>query len=449
MRLFKFLRRNFDLVYKKSPIYTFLICLAFSASFLASISIILGIASESKANTNIAPSEQVTIIERTQRYSGFGSGAVNTVSARSDEVLLRPFEIFDVEGTALNPYRNRITTRQQALKINALLPTMPILNAVMPPFSMSNASALDGERALHCLTLAVYFEAASESLDGQRAVAQVVLNRVRHPAWPDTVCGVVFQGSERRTGCQFSFTCDGALRRIISRQPWESARSVAFFALHGSVMEEVSVATHYHTDWVAPYWAPSLRKLTKVGTHIFYTWAGRGGMPGAFRMRHEGAEAWPIIAGLTAPELNSNELDFILIDESKLAADIPGTENAEQAADAQKSDAAAAQTATGRSKEGVDGDDDAKKTAKPSDAQVASLATGDQPKAPSSFEVFWQANLWNVQNPTNATNAVSDAASGTSDDPRQAAEGGPTNPVRKGRPIAIDGRPKPTKSQRH
>ena len=69
------------------------------------------------------------------------------------------------------------------------------------------------ERSLQCLTEAVYYEARSESEEGQRAVAQVVLNRVRHPAYPNSVCGVVYQGSERVTGCQFSFTCDGALGR--------------------------------------------------------------------------------------------------------------------------------------------------------------------------------------------------------------------------------------------
>jgi hypothetical protein len=442
MRLFMFLRQKFTLVYKKNPIYTYLICLAFCGSFLASISIIMGIAAQSKANPTVRPKDQITIIERTPRYTGFGATAIDVVSTKSDEVLLRSFNIFDVEGTALNPYRNRNATRQQALKINALLPTMPLLNAVMPPFYLSNVNALEGERALHCLTLAVYFEAASESLDGQRAVAQVVLNRVRHPAWPDTVCGVVFQGSERRTGCQFSFTCDGALRRIISRKPWESAQSVAFLALHGSVMEEVSVATHYHTDWVAPYWAPSLRKLTKVGTHIFYTWTGRGGTPSAFRMRHEGVEAWPIIAGLTAPELNSNDLDFNLIDESQLAMDIPVDDDADTPPDSQKSEAATVQTPVGRSKNMVDSGDQAKKAGKLADRQNASLTTEAQPAAPSSFEVFWEANIWNPQSPTNATNGVERDTK----DLRQSNETPAAYPQRRTRPIAIDGRPKSAKT---
>ncbi|MFN5901342.1 MAG: cell wall hydrolase, partial [Novosphingobium sp.] len=74
-------------------------------------------------------------------------------------------------------------------------------------------SGVDRSRALQCLAAAVYYEARSESDVGQRAVAQVVLNRVAHPSYPNTVCGVVYQGSERTTGCQFSFTCDGSLAK--------------------------------------------------------------------------------------------------------------------------------------------------------------------------------------------------------------------------------------------
>ncbi len=98
------------------------------------------------------------------------------------------------------------------------------------PFSMAGASAADKSRALQCLTAAVYYEAAREPDAGQQAVAQVVLNRVRHPAFPATVCGVVYQGSEH-SGCQFSFACDGSTSRPVDGTAWQRARAVAEAAL--------------------------------------------------------------------------------------------------------------------------------------------------------------------------------------------------------------------------
>jgi hypothetical protein len=114
-------------------------------------------------------------------------------------------------------------------------------------------------------------------------VAQVVLNRVRHPAYPKSVCGVVFQGSERATGCQFTFTCDGAIHRAPASGLWARARRVAEEALSGYVYAPVGWATHYHTNWVVPYWSSSLVKLANVGTHIFYRWEGGWGRAPAFR----------------------------------------------------------------------------------------------------------------------------------------------------------------------
>lgn len=148
--------------------------------------------------------------------------------------------------------------------------------------------------ALDCLTAAVYYEAASESLTGKRAVAQVVINRVRHPAYPKSVCGVVFQGSERTTGCQFTFTCDGSLARLPSQTGWAAARRVAEQALAGHVETSVGTATHYHTVWVVPYWRTELTKLGTIGAHIFYRWSGAQGMPPAFFGRYAGFETQPV-----------------------------------------------------------------------------------------------------------------------------------------------------------
>lgn len=157
----------------------------------------------------------------------------------------------------------------------------------------SGGSGIDKARALQCLATAVYYEAASESMGGQKAVAQVVLNRVAHPTYPRSVCGVVYQGSERKTGCQFSFTCDGSLRRKPSTGGWARAMRVAREALSGDVYAPVGHATHYHTIWINPYWAPSLDHIGTIGAHRFYRWRGAAGKPGAFQTVYIGGEPLP------------------------------------------------------------------------------------------------------------------------------------------------------------
>ncbi|PNU04793.1 hypothetical protein A8V01_18655 [Novosphingobium guangzhouense] len=144
------------------------------------------------------------------------------------------------------------------------------------PFGFAGL-ADDFDRAQTCLAAAAWYEAGDDPA-GERAVIQVVLNRVRHPIYPATVCGVVFQGAHLRTGCQFTFTCDGALARRPGQAAWQRARALAAAALHGAVDPTVGEATHYHADYVYPYWAPGLVKLARVGAHIFYRfpWRARG-----------------------------------------------------------------------------------------------------------------------------------------------------------------------------
>lgn len=149
--------------------------------------------------------------------------------------------------------------------------------------------AANAARAADCLAAAVLYEAGDDA-DGQRSVAQVVINRARHPAFPKSICGVVFQGSERSTGCQFTFTCDGALHRRYREAAWVRARGIAIDALNGAVDGRVGLATHYHTDWVRPYWSPSLEKLAKVGTHLFFRWPGYWGRPSAYHGQGDGQE---------------------------------------------------------------------------------------------------------------------------------------------------------------
>jgi len=175
----------------------------------------------------------------------------------------------------------RIDVRPVAALLAVLPSAAQALTSDAPePFVASRDSAAF-ERSLQCLTEAVYYEARNQSDDGQRAVAQVVLNRVRHPAYPNSVCGVVYQGSERATGCQFSFTCDGSLGWAIEPDAWERARRIATAALRGGVYRPVGLATNYHTTAISPYWAPDLVPQAIVGDHIFYR-RPRGGTARAF-----------------------------------------------------------------------------------------------------------------------------------------------------------------------
>jgi cell wall hydrolase len=122
-----------------------------------------------------------------------------------------------------------------------------------------------------CLATAVYYEARSESELGQLAVAKVILNRVRDPAYPKTICGVVYQGADKGHGCQFSFACDGRAEQPRSGRDWQEAKQIASRAMAGEAdVKIVSTATHYHADYVQPRWAGTMKRLMKIGRHIFY-----------------------------------------------------------------------------------------------------------------------------------------------------------------------------------
>ena len=160
------------------------------------------------------------------------------------------------------------------------------------PFAFRGSSD-DRNRARDCLALAGMAEAGAGDTD-QRAVMQVILNRVRHPAFAGTVCGVVFEGSQRVTGCQFSFTCDGSLARRYSDAAWSSARARAEAMLGGATEASVGNATHFHADYVYPWWSDKLDKVAKVGPHIFFRWRGFWGTRNALSARYGGAEPDPL-----------------------------------------------------------------------------------------------------------------------------------------------------------
>lgn len=136
--------------------------------------------------------------------------------------------------------------------------------------------ALNHHAQTECLAEAIYFEARSETLAGQKAVAEVVMNRVKSRHYPNTVCGVVYQGSERSSGCQFSFTCDGSMdARKPSGWHWTRSKEVAGLAITDGFAPVTKRATHYHTTAVNPYWSKKLKKTNQYGTHVFYRFKTR------------------------------------------------------------------------------------------------------------------------------------------------------------------------------
>lgn len=183
---------------------------------------------------------------------------------------------------------------EEALELNASRPFSARPDEPAAKFQAEKAREVDLGRAIGCLAQAIYYEAGGEGPDGERAVAQVVLNRVRHPGYPSSVCGTVYQGSERTTGCQFTFTCDGSLRRIPAGALWTRAQRIAREAIvGGKVFGPVGHATHYHADYVLPYWADSLDKQVQLGRHIFYRLRGGLGSSRAFSQRYASTEPAP------------------------------------------------------------------------------------------------------------------------------------------------------------
>lgn len=235
----------------------------------------------------------------------------------------------DVEAPpAPPPLLVRQIAPNQAVAINQAIALDTGPNPAARPFALGKVDAATRARALECLTSAVYYEAGQESADGQRSVAQVVLNRVRHPAFPASVCGVVYEGSTRPTGCQFTFTCDGSLNREPALGTWSRARSVAEAALAGYVHRPVGNATHYHANYVVPYWASSLSKNAVVGAHIFYRWAGGWGRPTAFNQAYSQREA--NVASLRTAALLAEQRDIVTRGQAsevaEALAEIPGAQ---------------------------------------------------------------------------------------------------------------------------
>ena len=203
----------------------------------------------------------------------------------------------------LDPHR---LSWDQARRVNAIVPADRATPDIAKPFRL-DIRTRNGRQALQCLTQAAYFEAGANGPAAQAAVIQVVLNRLRHPDFPKSVCGVVYEGSERDSGCQFTFTCDGSLQRPVDPAAWDEARKVALSALSGHVDQAVGTALYYHADYVFPVWAPSLVKLATVGPHIFYRLAGIEGAAAYLTGPYAGGEVKLAKAMLAASSRRAQE----------------------------------------------------------------------------------------------------------------------------------------------
>lgn len=244
--------------------------------------------------------------------------AVTTVDWQSALDRLSPPKIMSVTTPVLTREQIALTevTLQDQTIVAAKGEAAAVLNAAIPigngpievarPFYLADKSATDAGKALHCMTQAVYYEAGFEPIAGRYAVAQVILNRMRHPAFPKSVCGVIYQGSNK-PGCQFSFACDGSLLRAPSPKAWAEAKRVAEHVLSGTVTSAVGMATHYHANYVSPYWAPKLYKITQSGAHIFYRWPGNWGKRVAFNGIYRGGEFIPAVSSLANMNATQND----------------------------------------------------------------------------------------------------------------------------------------------
>ena len=178
-------------------------------------------------------------------------------------------------------------------------------------------------RQSQCLATAIYYEARSEALSGQLGVAEVIVNRVNDHRYPNTICDVVFQGATRTTGCQFTFTCDGAMNKDPRGKRWDQANSIAAHVMMGLNERKTAGATHYHATYVDPVWNSGLIKTRKIGTHIFYRFP-RGGewsvasarQSARLAQRRAGLKALQPAPAASASDLNGQSLKSVQADAS-------------------------------------------------------------------------------------------------------------------------------------
>ena len=178
------------------------------------------------------------------------------------------------------------------------------LTDTLSPARRLRLDAKTRAKAETCLATAIYFEARGETLRGQIAVAQVIMNRVFSRYYPNSVCEVVYQNVHRRNACQFSFACDGKRDVVANRYAWAVSKYVASLTIDGKIWDpDVAKATHYHANWVDPWWVSTMRKMASHGVHIFYRpvrWGDGSNEPDWSRVAHTRVAALdPVVASRT------------------------------------------------------------------------------------------------------------------------------------------------------
>lgn len=176
-------------------------------------------------------------------------------------------------GTAVAKSPARGLASLFGLKRTPAQPPAPVAISYTPAF-LSGIPAAAGDAEWECLAKALYFEARGESVKGQFAVAEVILNRVQSPRYPSTICAVVHQGG--KGGCQFSFTCDGYADRVREAGAWQRAGKIARLMIDGAPRALTEGATHFHTRAVRPGWARKFPQTAAIGAHLFYRQPGAG-----------------------------------------------------------------------------------------------------------------------------------------------------------------------------
>ena len=198
-------------------------------------------------------------------YMAGGLGQVSASHSHVEQIADAASGVLSVSALRPGPAPD-VANVAQAPQVPAAAP----LGAPNPELARVADAKPTRARELDCLTQAVYFEARGESPRGQAAVATVIMNRVKNPNFPKTVCGVVYQGASHHNGCQFSFACDGQVERVAETTAWSRARQVAARALSGVVLRDVGSATHFHTTDVSPQWGSRMLRVAQVGLHVFY-----------------------------------------------------------------------------------------------------------------------------------------------------------------------------------
>ena len=268
-----------------------------------------------------------------------------------------PFVAEGLRGRLASDVITRFDARTPGAGAPAAAPAVSVLPASLNhrgpaarPFRFADGGALQSTRDLACLTEAVYYEARGEGAAGQAAVAQVVLNRVRHPAFPKSVCGVVFQraGGE---GCQFSFVCDGSMHHQHEQGAWARAEEIAARALDGAVMASIGNATHFHNAGINPGWGPGMLRVAQVGLHVFYRFGGHVGGPGSFNAP---AERSAPDAGTVSADGGAPTGQYILASATTVSAPTQTTPAAPAASSAAKPAAAVASKAKDGASEKTD-----------------------------------------------------------------------------------------------